>query len=82
MARCGSKDCGVSSGICGSLTFGSGELDDYGYWEISCDPCARYHESEHPEDGVCWPFKSEAEADGVMDGSIPNYEALHWGKTS
>jgi hypothetical protein len=26
------------------LTFGQGELDDYGYWEIPCAQCARKHE--------------------------------------
>lgn len=39
------------------LTFGSGQLDDYGYWEHGCFACARWHEQE---DGVpiksYWPF--------------------------
>lgn len=30
---CGRAFCSVSTGICGSLTFGYGELDDYGYWK-------------------------------------------------
>ena len=30
---CGNEDCCASTGICGRITFGSGELDDHGYWE-------------------------------------------------
>ena len=55
---CGNADCGVSTGFAGEeLTFGRGDLDDYGYWSEPCDPCARRHEREHPEDGACWPFR-------------------------
>lgn len=38
---CNRTDCGTSTGICGRLTFGYGELDDYGYWEFPCSACAR-----------------------------------------
>lgn len=56
MARpCGNDDCAVSTGICERLTFGHGDLDDLGYWEIPCEVCARDHERRHPEDGACWP---------------------------
>ncbi len=55
VGSCGRMDCGVSTGICGSLTFGRGRLDDYGYWEIPCAPCARATEKAHPEHGTCWP---------------------------
>jgi len=59
---CGNPDCGVSTGIHEGPTFGSGELDDHGYWEHPCGPCARRWEAEHPEDGPAWPFeRSEAE---------------------
>lgn len=56
--------CNVSSGIheygdYPGLTFGSGELDSYGYWKVPCECCARKHEREHPEDGECWPFSSQ-----------------------
>lgn len=58
---CGNPDCGVSTGIHDGPTFGSGELDDNGYWERPCGPCARRWEAEHPEDGPAWPLKwSEA----------------------
>lgn len=56
---CGHMDCGVSSGIDGSLTFGSGMLDDYGYWEHPCSVCARAFEKNNPDlvkqYGPCWP---------------------------
>jgi len=29
----------VSTGICGSLTFGRGKLDNLGYWEHDCKIC-------------------------------------------
>ncbi len=53
---CGSIRCGVSTGICESLTFGRGDLDEHGYWSRPCGVCARAHELAHPEDGPCWPF--------------------------
>lgn len=51
----GHDDCQISTGIHECLTFGSGKLDPYGYWEYSCDECAREHERQFPEDGACWP---------------------------
>lgn len=63
MARgCGNPDCCVSTGIHEGLTFGSGDLDEYGYWEHPCDPCARLWEKERPQDGPCWPFKDRPPA--------------------
>ena len=38
-SACGRGDCGVSTGIHGGVTFGFGELDDNGFWEIVCKPC-------------------------------------------
>lgn len=58
---CGQPECGTSTGICGKLTFGTGILDDYGYWSQPCDVCARAWEEEHPEDGPCWPPDSGSE---------------------
>lgn len=37
---CGEPDCGCSTGICGNLTFGRGNLDPNGYWEFPCEKCA------------------------------------------
>lgn len=45
-------NCSVSTGIHEGLTFGSGELDYYGYWEIPCVICARAHEQKHPEEAL------------------------------
>lgn len=53
---CGNHNCSVSTGICESLTYGSGELDQWGYWEFPCSTCARAAEIRHPEYGSCWPF--------------------------
>jgi hypothetical protein len=52
------ENCKVSTGICDRLTFGAGKLDEYGYWEIPCDHCARKHERDNPNDGECWPWAS------------------------
>jgi len=52
-------ECGASTGFCGAITFGTGELDDYGYWEYPCDECARDWEKKYPEYGECWPYKSQ-----------------------
>lgn len=52
---CKRLDCGTSTGICDSLTFGRGKLDNYGYWSEPCFECARAFELLHPEDAPCWP---------------------------
>ena len=51
------QPCRISSGICESLTFGFGRLDDFGYWEHPCGECARAFEKKRPDLGPCWPFK-------------------------
>jgi hypothetical protein len=56
---CDNPKCGTSTGICGSLTCGSGKLDDFGYWEFPCYPCARELEKNLPEEGPVWPFKKK-----------------------
>ncbi len=50
---CGRTECLVSTGIDGTPTFGSGELDEHGYWEHPCDKCARAWEKEKGE--PAWP---------------------------
>lgn len=70
MARvCGNPKCGASSAMDESITFGSGELDDYGYWEFPCALCARAFEKKHPEYGSCWPFikKVREEYQGMLE---------------
>ena len=59
MKACGNPECKVSSAMDECLTFGFGELDEYGYWEHPCSICARAYEEKYPDDGLCWPFKKE-----------------------
>jgi len=40
------QEVGVSTGIHGGLTFGHGELDHLGYWEIDCDEAYEAHHKE------------------------------------
>lgn len=54
--RCDNRDCQVSSDMDGNPTFGSGELNDYGYWSNPCEECARYHEAKFPGEKA-WPDK-------------------------
>lgn len=62
--------CCASSGIHGDFdangtiekpyayTFGTGELDDFGYWEFGCSKCARWHELQDGMPvGTYWPFE-------------------------
>lgn len=65
MSACGKK-CGASTGICGSITFGSGELDTNGYWEFPCFACARDFEKAHPEHSSCWPFEEPTRAQELV----------------
>lgn len=46
---CKRKKCRASTGICGSITFGTGELDSNGYWEFPCKECekAQYQEDNY-----------------------------------
>lgn len=79
---CGKIHCGVSTGICESLTFGNGRLSHNGYWEKPCAPCARAHEKKYPDEGKCWPFEwqdvaelsrgvaEECDADDKMFGDL------------
>lgn len=48
-----------------AYTFGSGELDEYGFWEKPCAICARANEEKHPEHGPCWPFAEGIEVENV-----------------
>jgi len=36
---CERPECSSSTGVCGSTTFGTGNLDFYGYWEFPCKEC-------------------------------------------
>jgi len=37
-------ECSASSGICGSDTYGWGNLSNNGYWEHPCGGCERKHD--------------------------------------
>lgn len=63
---CGRIECSVSTGIhndessqLSGLTFGSGALDEFGYWSRPCALCARAFECAYPEAAPCWPFARE-----------------------
>lgn len=47
--------CGVSSTVYDAISFGTGELDDNGFWEHGCYECARAWEKQFPASGECWP---------------------------
>ena len=57
LLACGNKDCCASSNIAGHASFGSGELDDYGFWEKSCFICARSYETATRK--TAWPYTDE-----------------------
>lgn len=54
---CGVESCGVSTAIDDTtLTFGQGDLDEYGFWEKPCRPCAENFERLEPSyRGRVWP---------------------------
>lgn len=52
-------NCGISTGIHDRLTFGSGRLDDCGFWEKPDYEAARTYERLHPESAPCWPHTDE-----------------------
>jgi hypothetical protein len=49
MSHCGNPECSCSTGIHEGLTFGSGELDDWGYWSKPCQVCARANDAKQKE---------------------------------
>lgn len=75
---CGNPDCGVSTAMDDvTLTHGRGELDDHGFWEIPCGPCARAGEARSPEHGERWPFAPTGrEADAQAVGPNPERRVI------
>lgn len=58
---CGTPDCGVSTAIDDeTLTFGRGNLDEWGYWEFPCAACAAAYQEKDPKRPV-WPVKNASE---------------------
>lgn len=58
MSKCGNPDCCCSSSYFGHVTFGSGALDDYGFWEKPCLICALDYKRRYPKEDV-WPENEE-----------------------
>jgi hypothetical protein len=55
LRACGNHLCSCSTSIDDeTLTFGSGELDEYGFWEHPCLLCGNDYRTRHP-DAVVWP---------------------------
>jgi hypothetical protein len=51
------EECGCSADPFDNLTFGWGRLDDNGYWDHMCYPCARAFENTFPQEkGKCLPL--------------------------
>jgi hypothetical protein len=48
MSKCNNQ-CGSSTGIHEGLTFGSGKLNEFGYWSKPCQICARDWDARRPE---------------------------------
>lgn len=68
LPACGDKNCHVSN-FEGTLTFGKGMPDSYGFFHTPCPICARAWEKMYPEDGECWPFEpKEDEEDHHIKG--------------
>lgn len=59
--KCNNKNCSVSSSVAyGEFTFGSGELDSFGYWQYPCVKCAREYEIKNKLPlNTCWPFTKD-----------------------
>lgn len=64
---CNKEGCSASTGIhdpessqLSGMTFGSGRLDDHGYWEFPCHLCARAFEKLYPEAIPCWPYEDNS----------------------
>jgi hypothetical protein len=49
---CGNPECAVSTTIADTLSFGSGHLDDYGFWEFPCRVCAAATEARDRARGL------------------------------
>lgn len=54
LGGCGRKQCRASTTIADTISFGTGNLDEFGFWEHGCDACARAYEKAHPG-SEAWP---------------------------
>jgi hypothetical protein len=59
--RGGRTDCGTSTSIDDvTLTFGGGNLDEWGFWQFPCAPCAEDFKKANPQYKV-WPVEDATE---------------------
>lgn len=70
---CGNPECGASSGIDDSPTFGWGVLDEHGFWEFPCAACARHCEKDNPRQKA-WPFHGMK----IPEPKLVIIDALSW----
>jgi hypothetical protein len=62
---CNNPNCGASTGIHGGMTFGSGRLDDHGYFEKPCRLCAEDFDSKVAQ------IREDIRQDGLKMGETP-----------
>lgn len=65
---CGNPNCCTSTGIHEGLTFGSGKLDQWGYWEFPCRPCAKAWDDEKEQ------RIAQLKAEGYTDEVLNSYD--------
>ena len=69
--KCGRPNCSSSTGIHGGMTFGTGELDQNGYWEFPCRACAIHFDEnveKYKQDII-----DEQRKSGVPEKEIKNF---------
>lgn len=49
MPKCNNPECCSSTGIHEGSTFGSGRIDEHGFWEFPCRICAAEHDANREE---------------------------------
>jgi hypothetical protein len=65
MSKCNNPECGSSCGFSGEMTYGSGRLDPYGYWQFPCRECAADFDSRKEQ------IKQEIRQELIAKGEFP-----------
>ena len=68
---CGNPKCGVSTGIHGGLTFGSGKLDFNGFWEFPCIICEKVFQENERRETILHECKITVYGDGRINVEAP-----------
>lgn len=63
--KCNNPECCASSGFSGEITYGSGRLDPYGYWQFPCRECAADFDSRKEQ------IKEEIRQELLSQGQFP-----------